>query len=220
MEIEKKLFKNFITHQIIIETPLFHRSFCWSKQQSKRLWNNIKQLGVNEDEQEYFLGYIIFKKNQYKLSEIVQKISIIDGQQRLISLILLICNLCNSEKVEPKNKQLLYNNFIINNDNAKSIKLKVKQKDEQTLRKIIKSTISTQQPLFNKNDSDNIINTYTYFNKKLKKTNNNTIIKGLSKIYFILISLDEEDDAQQIYKSMNSTQKYLNSVDITRNHIF
>lgn len=137
MEIEKKFFKNFITHQINIKTPIYHRYYSWGEKEYKKLWKDIKELGLDESIDSYFLGYIICEKDKESLFDLVPKITIIDGQQRLISLILLICSLCKSEEIDFKSKQLLYNNFILNNNAEKTLKLTLKEKDNKYIKGII-----------------------------------------------------------------------------------
>ena len=66
-----------------IVIPNYQRNYCWGEKEVKSLWNTLVEMVEDKD---YHLGIIILHKTQDG------RYSIIDGQQRLVSLTLL-CNL-------------------------------------------------------------------------------------------------------------------------------
>lgn len=76
-------FKRFII-------PSFQRSYAWGWEQCEKLWNNIYDKYENkEDKSVYFLGTIITYKDDQTLNGSAPVVNIIDGQQRITTLLLL-----------------------------------------------------------------------------------------------------------------------------------
>lgn len=81
-------FKRFII-------PSFQRSYAWGWEQCEKLWNNIfdkyeTALNDDEDTSAYFLGTIItYKKDDQTPNGQALEVNIIDGQQRITTLLLL-----------------------------------------------------------------------------------------------------------------------------------
>lgn len=74
--------------------PSFQRSYAWEWEQCEKLWNNIYDKYENkEDKSVYFLGTIITYKDDHKDDQTsngsVPEVNIIDGQQRITTLLLL-----------------------------------------------------------------------------------------------------------------------------------
>ena len=65
-----------------------------------------------------------------------------------------------------------------------------------------------------------LIDNYEYFKRRIVKENIDVVMKGLSKLMFVEISLDrEKDDPQRIFESLNSTGLELTQADLIRNYI-
>ena len=80
-------FKRFII-------PSFQRSYAWGWEQCEKLWNNIfdkyeNALTDDEDTSAYFLGTIITYKDDQTPNGQALEVNIIDGQQRITTLLLL-----------------------------------------------------------------------------------------------------------------------------------
>jgi hypothetical protein len=66
--------------------PDYQRNYCWENKQIKQLWKSIHEISA-EDNQPYHLGIIILQKN---IKDNVEEYSIIDGQQRLVTLTIIL----------------------------------------------------------------------------------------------------------------------------------
>lgn len=67
--------------------PDYQRPYAWTEEECGELWNDIKEFAINgfdADKSEYFLGAIVTYSNKNRQDEII------DGQQRLTSLLLLM----------------------------------------------------------------------------------------------------------------------------------
>ncbi len=84
----------FSTGLISYELPEYQRDYCWKDEQVNQLWEDLNRAFKNKDNySNYFLGSIILVKKNDNLFEIV------DGQQRITTLMILFCLL---EKLYPQ----------------------------------------------------------------------------------------------------------------------
>ena len=66
--------------------PEYQRPYQWTTEHCDILWEDIKYFSENSKEREYFLGTLVYAKNNENLDVIV-------GQQRLTSFFLLLRSL-------------------------------------------------------------------------------------------------------------------------------
>ncbi len=121
--------------------PVYQRKYDWKINQCRQLFDDLKKL-VAEGRKSHFFGSIV--------SQIVPggskiEFHIIDGQQRLTTVILLllaICNLIRTGKVQAIQSQLdeqIMERFIIDKwpGNDSRIKLRPVEKDWSALEKLV-----------------------------------------------------------------------------------
>src|SRR5689334_3508465 len=71
--------------------PIFQRYYSWGKEAWERLWGDLMEL-QEQKKQNHFMGSLIFVPE--KMSPVKgTTFQVIDGQQRLITLSLLLCTL-------------------------------------------------------------------------------------------------------------------------------
>lgn len=113
MEPGNKTFQELIANGVKYKVPRFQRDYSWQQEQWEDLWDDINSI---ETEDYHYMGYIVLqRKGQYDFE-------VIDGQQRLITLSLIILAgmkqiqllIDLKQDIEP-NKQrlnLFYDRFI------------------------------------------------------------------------------------------------------------
>lgn len=69
--------------------PSFQRDYAWGWEQCEKLWSNIYDEYESKDRNHYFLGTIITYKTDSSRNGQVPEVNIIDGQQRITTLLLL-----------------------------------------------------------------------------------------------------------------------------------
>ncbi|MFI5297150.1 MAG: DUF262 domain-containing protein [Polyangiales bacterium] len=69
--------------------PHYQRPYSWSEDQWRPLWRDILQLIEDDDPQPHFLGSIVTSPAK-SVPEGVEKRLLIDGQQRLTTLLILL----------------------------------------------------------------------------------------------------------------------------------
>lgn len=218
MKANETLFQNFIKEDIQIRIPIYQREYSWQKEQWKELLEDIVEIGADENRSNYFVGSIVYKREDGVIGS-VSNIEIIDGQQRITTLTLLLCALLKCWKdIDDESKHDI-TNFVRNNDFKGTRKLFLRSKDDIILEKIFDNVIHDKEFVFDENDSINVNNAFNYFEKELNKNNPKIIWNGIKKLSIISVLLQDEDRSQAIFESLNSTGKALSNSDLIRNYV-
>lgn len=85
MENGQKTIKNLFDGRIIFNIPKYQRAYTWEKKQIEEFVDDLENQDVGKD---YFLGTILFQ--DLGMSDDFDHIDIVDGQQRITTLIIFI----------------------------------------------------------------------------------------------------------------------------------
>ena len=210
----------FLTRQIKMNIPIYQRKYNWSLDECKQLFEDILSIGKDETRKSYFIGSIVVKKDSEELLDPLAEVTLIDGQQRITTLTLIYCVLCNYYKnIDERLCHNIYGNYLVNHDLDETNKLHLTKNDNETLKYIINSISTDKEFKLTPDNSINIYNNYEFFRNQINEENVETVIKGLKKLIFISVVLDQEDNPQLIFESLNSTGLELNKNDLIRNYI-
>ena len=183
----------------------------------------IDRAGSRDDITAHFIGSIVYVAEG--LSQVSQQapLLVIDGQQRLTTVLLLIKALAQAlgddEPVDgfsaPKLNEYYLTNHLEKGD--RYFKILLSQTDNSSFQAIIRDTHQPSEP------SLCVTQNFALFNKLLRDTSKSdlaTVCRGLDKLVLVDITLDQhKDNAQQIFESMNSTGKELSQADLIRNFV-
>ena len=206
------------THQLII--PIYQRTYSWEKKQCEQLWNDIVRV-ANRNDKTHFIGSILYIKEGHYIEADVHQLLVIDGQQRLTTLLLLLAALRDVLAGDPHNEitqQKIDGYYFFNEKESgeKRHKLILTQSDKDTLINLLEQ--SDNPELYSKNIMDN----FTYFQDRIAKgeIDLNSLYRGIRKLTTVHISLDSNyDDPQLIFESLNSRGLILSQADLIRNYI-
>ena len=166
--------------------PVYQRNYDWKEEQCRKLFEDIQNIVKSDYEIEHFLGTVVFvsSKSEMNFNEYV----LIDGQQRITSIMLLLKVL--HEKVTDENdKEEIWEEYLIN-----------KRAPEENLRIRLKPVESDGMPykkLIEENDislTSNVCKNYRLFEKLIQESNYSVeeIYKALGKIELVYIQLEKE----------------------------
>ena len=107
----------FLTRQIKMNIPIYQRKYNWSLDECKQLFQDIFSIGSDENRKSYFIGSIVVKKDSEELLDPLAEVTLIDGQQRITTLTLIYCALCNYYKnINEELCRNIYGNYLVNHD--------------------------------------------------------------------------------------------------------
>lgn len=225
MEARAKNLENIFGNLKKIIIPIYQRNYSWEKSVAKQLFDDLLDLMYVDNE--HFIGPIVsIIHNREESCRIL-----IDGQQRLTTILILLCalrNLVKYDKIEVTNKNFfieeIEEDFLINKrseNKDERIRLKPYNKDAEKFKSLFDES-------FAENDTNKIIVNYLYFKDLIEREfiDNNLNIdiffkKIKTKINFVDIMLfaDQNKNSQNIFESLNSKGQDLTNADLIRNLI-
>lgn len=214
------MLRDFIgTNKVLFRIPVYQRNYDWSESNCNRLLDDI--YGIMQSGDKHFLGTIVFmaaKSGGFALREYI----IIDGQQRLTTLMLILKALSvvaesvGDDCYHEIEEQYLHNKYC---DEEFKVKLKPIKSDNNQFLLLLEDKIDEM-------DED----THIYHNFMLckerferwaeKGINPSHVLDALTKLEIVEIVLTKgEDDPQVIFESINSTGLELSNADLIRNYL-
>lgn len=219
----KKLLDEFIPEamgkQFVI--PVYQRKYTWTvKKQLVQLIKDLVELIEDESKQkQHFLGTIVYLENMvgYKTER-----SIVDGQQRIITMFLIAHAMKSISQNEYRKRE-------IDETYLQNYSEKVGSRYRQRLFPSIAdgddylTIVEERYDELDKNHKSNIVQNFLYLQEKLKelveKYTFDRVLYALKRFSIVYIKLDEQDNAQQIFESINSIGERLTASDLIRNFI-
>lgn len=218
---ERKIKDLFSEPNTFFSIPVYQRDYNWQEKQCKQLFKDILTAGENKEISSHFIGSIVYiHEGVYEIGE--KEFSVIDGQQRMITITLLFIALYHKLKENnSKEADKIYELYLINKFSEKEVNLKLVP-PEENLNILIKVLENKFDELENYRDR-NLVKNYSYFKKELTKFSDSeiqNIIVGRDKLIYVNIALENgKDDPQRIFESLNSTGLDLSQGDLIRNYI-
>lgn len=220
-------FLSFLKSSEKLRIPIYQRKYSWNIKQCNELWNDILSIGNEIEESTHFIGSVVYIKEKHSFPGELNTFLVIDGQQRITTISLLLCALCNYLKENPDKYDYtkLRDYYLINSkeNGVDKYKLLLTKDDKDSFKKLldnISSDSSGNDIKFDENDSVRIQENYEFFKNKIAKEDFNTILNGIFGLIFVQIDLERgKDNPQLIFESLNSTGLELNHADLIRNYI-
>ena len=191
----------------LLEIPFYQRAYVWGEEQWERFLSDMEF--VTASKRPYFLGSIILKQSSAgnTWSQVSEERVVIDGQQRLTTMILFFKALCM--KLGAQN--LFERDFVLETGD---IALRHGRYDQEAFNAVTSSKVAS--PI---DGSSNIVRAYNYFltNIDVDRVDRNTI---KSNVQFVCIDLTEGEDEQQIFDTINSLGVRLTTAELLKNYFF
>ncbi len=204
--------------------PNWQRLYSWEEKEWNDLWEDLVNLyeKVSQGQSvEHFLGPIVVKTLEEKVGEITKRM-VIDGQQRLTTL-LVVCAILRNMAMEAKNEKLAkeIEGTILFNEYAKKPedrpKLRVTEADRKALSSIIDGESDSKL-----DPGSQLSRAYWFFKHRLQADQEKYSIEGLldliRKLKIVTINLGEQDNPNRIFETLNFRGKELGQVDLIRNY--
>ena len=219
----RKLLDEFIPEamgkQFVI--PVYQRKYTWTVK--KKLIQLMKDLvGLIEDEtkqKQHFLGTVVYLENvvDYKTERLI-----VDGQQRVVTMFLI----AHAMKAIAENE---YRARVIDETYLQNFSEPEGSRYRQRLYPSVADgddyliIAEERYDEISKENNSNIVQNFLYLKSELKnlveKYNFDQVLYALKGFSIVYIKLDDRDNAQQIFESINSTGERLTASDLIRNFI-
>ncbi|NOJ65986.1 DUF262 domain-containing protein [Helicobacter pylori H13-1] len=206
----------FASPDTIFSIPAYQRNYTWEEENCEKLLQDI--VSISQNKKTHFMGsitYILHLIDDEKSLRQLQEFVIIDGQQRITTLMLLLKAIETKIPNEEIKKEI--NNLL--NLSGQKLRLKPIKSDKEAFDLVMQNRSHEIQGV------SHIRNNYKFFTKEL----DNHISKGyrIEEIYgaflrlkIVAIGLElGEDDPQVVFESINATGVQLKGLDLIRNYL-
>lgn len=200
--------------------PIFQRSYSWSERNCRRLWQDIVSIAGVPD-RTHFMGAVVDILDAAGATGL-SKVRIIDGQQRVISIALMLLAIGsvanNRPGLEHLKLQALANKHLLlgGREGLEKYKLLLTEHDRDTLLALIDErdvpTVS----------SSRVVQNFNYFVRQVSESTLplEEVYQALWRLTLVEITLRQgEDNPQLIFESLNSTGEALKQSDLIRNFL-
>jgi uncharacterized protein with ParB-like and HNH nuclease domain len=203
--------------------PLYQRNYTWdADKEVKKLIDDIIEFGKEyqeNDRAEYYIGNIIIK-NQTR-GMVTERI-IVDGQQRITTSVLILCAIRDIYRDKypsndnDKSADMIQKSLYQNNNGE--VKLKLNNMENQ---QVLSDILSGEKHLLShgsqyQKNYDSMRKRFT----RVEKKDFYNFVQLLSRIKVVIIILDEDQDENSVFESINSTGKPLSGSDLIKNYLF
>lgn len=226
-----KTYRQLMGNGLRYEIPKFQRDYSWEAEHWDDLWQDIRALLADEDN-EHYMGYLVLQTSNNK------EFQIIDGQQRLTTMSLLILSTlkCLKELVDSgieaennlKRKDSLLNSYIGYVDPVTLIsnnKLKLNRNSDDYYKQHL--VLLKELPLRNTNSSEkHIRECFNWYYDRIKKEFNTGeslaafIDNIVDKLFFTVIEVTDQLNAFKVFETLNARGVQLSSADLLKNYLF
>lgn len=200
----------------IFEIPLFQRNYNWTVDNCKELYDDI--IKSYDDNTSHFIG--IFIHYNSSVSSLKTSNVLIDGQQRLTTIMLLLCAI--RDVTDDENlKKCIDKDFIYNTNNNIRFRFKLKQNnfDNDNFEKVLGNKIESIQT------KSKIYINYSKFiswiSGDINRIDLNKLLECIKRMEAVEIILNNDniENVQQIFEKINSTGQPLSAADLIRNYL-
>ncbi len=200
----------------IFSIPVYQRNYTWEEENCEKLLQDI--VSISQNKKTHFMGsitYILHLIDDEKSLRQLQEFVIIDGQQRVTTIMLLLKAIETKIPNEGIKKEI--DNLL--NLSGQRLRLKPIKSDKEAFDLVMQNRSHELQGV------SHIRNNYKFFTREL----DNYISKGyrIEEIYgaflrlkIVAIGLElGEDDPQVVFESINATGVQLKGLDLIRNYL-
>ncbi|GHR12022.1 hypothetical protein VN0438_09650 [Helicobacter pylori] len=200
----------------IFSIPVYQRNYTWEEENCEKLLQDI--VSISQNKKTHFMGsitYILHLIDDEKSLRQLQEFVIIDGQQRVTTIMLLLKAI--ETKIQNEGIKREIDNLL--SLSGQRLRLKPIKSDKEAFDLVMQNRSHELQ------GASHIRNNYKFFTKEL----DNYISKGvrIEEIYgaflrlkIVAVGLElGEDDPQVVFESINATGVQLKGLDLIRNYL-
>ncbi|WRB81740.1 DUF262 domain-containing protein [Helicobacter pylori] len=200
----------------IFSIPVYQRNYTWEEENCEKLLQDI--VSISQNKKTHFMGsitYISHLIDDEKSLRQLQEFVIIDGQQRVTTIMLLLKAIETKIQNEGIKKEI--NNLL--NLSGQRLRLKPIKSDKEAFDLVMQNRSHELQGV------SHIRNNYKFFTKELERYISEgyrieEIYGAFLRLKIVAIGLElGEDDPQVVFESINATGVQLKGLDLIRNYL-
>ena len=208
---------DFIGDKRTLVIPVYQRNYDWRETDCERLFDDLKFIADNGGE--HFIGTFVYQHKP--AAGIFQEYIIIDGQQRITSIILFAKALCDLTD-DAELKKDIRATFIKHSGGKLKDKCKLRpsEYDCATFEKLMTDDAPDEDIFSPQEKNSALYRNYLFFLEKISASNKTPqeLHDAIYQLRIVSILLQDENP-QEIFESLNSTGLDLKKADLIRNFL-
>ncbi len=200
--------------------PRFQRAYAWRQENWQAFWDDV--IDTSQRKTEHFMGAMVVIDEGARGAN-MPTFTLVDGQQRLITLSTFLCAL--GDLVDDENLRLDIRDYLINKRRRAELAFKVLptegSDDKGTWIALVKGENASSRKT-----RSHITEAYDFFKKKAEVI----LLEGqiaprdllntlMNRLQIVFINLQREERPHQIFESLNARGVKLTQPDLVRNYI-
>lgn len=211
MENGQKTIKDLFDGKKIFKIPEYQRAYAWEEKQLQDFIDDLKNQRINKN---YFFGTILFQEggnnNNFEIIEIV------DGQQRITTLILFLNELIKN--INDNSKEIYIDTYI---KSFGIYKLEVLGQDNEFFRTYIIEDNVVQEGYITTPSQKKLLFAKKYFQEQIKILTNDLsdLMSKISNTNVLTYSVKDKSEATLIFETTNDRGKQLTNLEKTKSFL-
>lgn len=201
--------------------PIYQRPYSWTQDECHRLLHDIRLVGQDDARPTYFIGSVVYFEEEAHAIGTIRNFLVIDGQQRMTTMILLLKALANylaqhGEPLPDTSSEELTDAYLTNRLKPGDLRqrLLLTKRDKETLIAVVND--NPLPPL----QSVRVAENFALFQREVANGDVATLWAGIKKLMVVSVALQSGiDNPQLIFESLNSTGRPLDQSDLIRNYV-
>lgn len=218
--------------------PLFQRPYVWSlERQWKPLWEDVRRVAEKivstGTSAPHFLGAVVLQQQPTEIGTISVR-TIIDGQQRLTTLQLLLDAIHGqvlhyaNESLAKQAQDLVENPGHFTQSPEDRFKVWPTNRDRDAFNEVMSAETPVKYSTLSNGDS-RLARAHEYFSQEIMswfeegeaETKANALVTTASRfLQLVVIDLQADEDAQEIFETLNARGTPLTAADLIKNFVF
>lgn len=228
MEPDNQLFSGVMSNRKRYIIPRFQRDYSWESEHWEELWEDLEQM--RENKAQHFMGYLVFQTHDGETFQVV------DGQQRLITLSIVILaaikklkELVAAGKEPDANEQRIkiYQDAYIGVSDPVTLrtepKLVLNRHNDRHFRSLVRNTaIIRQRNLTSTNRQ--LDRAFRFFDSRFQACQSGEAVAEILEaieygLLFTIITVQDDLNAYTVFETLNARGLRLSTPDLLKNYL-
>lgn len=199
-----------------IVVPVYQRQYRWDIGGCEQLLGDIRAVADLDDRNMHFIGSILSTESaDTDAGATPGELVLIDGQQRITTLMLLVAALHHTVKDDNPELAAELERVLVRAGDADHTKLR----PHRAWARVFESVVLDQRGPEDADRESRFDDNYAFFRSQVRRDEVPRIWRGLQKLEHVAITLGSGANAQQIFESLNSTGEPLRDHELIHNYV-
>jgi hypothetical protein len=203
---------SWLSSDLTVVVPVYQRQYRWDIGACEQLLTDVRAVADSDQRHMHFIGSILSSVSGHgDGAELV----LIDGQQRLTTLMLLIAALHHTVRTDDPELAAELERVLVRPADPRRTKLRPHRGWADVFESVVLDRSTSVAELRESRFDDN----YAFFRSQITRAEAPNVWAGLQKLEHVSITLGPGANAQQIFESLNSTGEPLRDHELIHNYV-